>query len=76
MMNMANQHIVQRGTQRWVLGEGNSRTSGNYDTQFQAIQQGKEIATNQWGDVIIHWRDGKIRERNTYGKQDFFPPKG
>ena len=73
---MANQHVVRRWDQWWVLWEWNSRTAQNFDTQRDATERAREIATNQGGDVLIHWRDGKIRERNTYGKDDPYPPKG
>ena len=73
---MANQHVVQREDEWAVLGEGNSRDTAHFDTQRQAETKAKEIATNQGGDVIIHGEDGRIRERNTYGKKDYCPPKG
>lgn len=73
---MANQHVVRRGDQRGVLWEWNSKTTENFDTQRQASERARKIATNQGGDVFIHWKDWKIRERNTYGKDDPFPPPG
>lgn len=73
---MANQHIVQRPNAWAVKGEGNEKATRVYPTQQEAIDAAKIIAQNQSGDVIIHGRDGKIRERNTYGKPDFFPPAG
>lgn len=76
MMQKGNQHVVRRWDQRWVLWEGNSRTSGNFETQREAFERAREIATNQWGDVLIHGRNGRIRDRNTYGKPDLYPPKG
>ena len=74
---MSNQHIVHRPDGSWaVLGEGNSRDTLRMDSQLEAFSVAREIALNQGGDVIIHGRDGKIRERNTYGKPDYFPPSG
>ncbi|MDD4318994.1 MAG: DUF2188 domain-containing protein [Candidatus Peribacteraceae bacterium] len=74
---MANQHVVQRPDGTWaVRGEGNERDTSRHDTQKEAIDGAKEIAENQGGDAIVHGRDGKIRERNTYGKPDPYPPKG
>jgi len=32
-------------------------------------------ATNQKSEVIVHRRDGRIREKNSYGN-DPYPPKG
>lgn len=73
---MGNQHVVERPDGWAVRGEGNSRDTSHHSKQSQAIREAKHIAENQGGDAIIHGRDGKIRERNTYGKKDYFPPKG
>ena len=56
-------------------GEGNSRVTGVYDTQAEAIQAGRQIATNQGSELFIHGRSGQIRERNSYG-HDPYPPEG
>lgn len=73
---MANQHVVRRDDGWGVRGEGNSRDTSHHGTQREAAEAAQRIAENQGGDVIIHGRDGRIRERNTYGKPDPFPPKG
>lgn len=71
-----NQHVVRRDNGDWaVRGEGNSRDTVRTNTQQEANERAKEIATNQGSEVIIHGRDGKIRERNSYGN-DPNPPKG
>jgi hypothetical protein len=73
--NNGNQHVVPRGNQWAVTGAGNSRATAIVSTQQQAISIAKPIAQNQGGDVVIHGRNGQIRERNSYGN-DPFPPKG
>ena len=73
---MANQHIVERAGGWAVLKEKAERDTAHMKTQSEAISKAREIAEHQGGDVIIHGKDGKIRERNTYGKEDLFPPKG
>lgn len=73
---MANQHVVKRDGDWAVRREEASRDTAVVDTQAQAIKIAKNIAENQGGDVIIHDHHGKIRERNTYGKDDPYPPKG
>jgi hypothetical protein len=70
-----NQHVTPRGNKWTVTGEGNSRATVIVQTQREAIQIAKPIASNQGGDVIIHGRNGQIRERNSYGN-DPHPPKG
>ena len=58
-----------------VRGEGNERATSVHDTQQEAIDAGREIAENQGIELLIHGRDGQIRERNSYGN-DPFPPRG
>ncbi|MFY9826127.1 MAG: DUF2188 domain-containing protein [Thermoanaerobaculia bacterium] len=70
-----NQHVVPHGDGWGVVGEGNQRSTGNYDTQQEAFERAREIAINQGSEVFIHRPNGQIRERNTYG-DDPFPPKG
>ena len=54
---------------------GNNRDTARYGTQAEAINRATEIARNQQSEVLIHGRDGRIRERNSYGN-DPFPPRG
>lgn len=69
-----NQHVVMR-TDGWaVVGEGNSRDTSVHPTQGKAIQRAREIALNQRSELIIHGRDGKIRDKNSYGNNSF-PPR-
>jgi hypothetical protein len=70
-----NQHVVRRDDSWAVRGEGNSRDTVHTGTQREANERAREIATNQGSEVLIHSRDGKIRERNSYGN-DPNPPKG
>ncbi len=70
-----NQHVVPYGKQWAVKGEGNGKATGVYETQGEAFDVGREIAINQRAELFLHGRDGKIRERNSYGNDDF-PPRG
>ena len=74
-MAKKNQHVVPKDGAWAVRGEGNSRASSTHDTQKAAIDKARGKAQKDGSEVIIHGRDGKIRERNTYGK-DPYPPKG
>ena len=46
-----------------------------HHTQHEARDAAQEIAQNQGSEMFIHGRDGRIRERNSYGN-DPFPPRG
>ena len=70
-----NQHVV-RHTDGWAIrGAGNERVTRVTDTQSEAIQIAREIAQNQQSELLIHGRNGQIRERDSFGN-DPFPPKG
>ncbi|TAK05677.1 DUF2188 domain-containing protein [Patescibacteria group bacterium] len=73
---MANQHIVQREEGWAVRREKAGRDTAVLDTQAEAIKEAKRIADNQGGEVLIHGRDGKIRNKDTHSKVDHHPPKG
>lgn len=70
-----NQHVVRRDGGWAVLGAGNRRDTARYPTQAEATSRATQIARNQQSEVVIHGRNGQIRERNSYGN-DPFPPRG
>ncbi len=74
-MSGKGQHVVPSGGKWRVQRAGASRASGVFDTQQEAVQRAKELAQNQQTELYIHGRDGRIRERSSYGR-DPFPPKG
>lgn len=75
-MPKGNQHVVPHDDGWAVRGEGNSRVTSTHDTQREAIDAGREIARNQGGELFIHGRNGQIRERDSVGNNDPYPPKG
>ena len=70
-----NQHVVPHGDNWAVRGEGNQRVTSVHDLQREAIDAAREIAMNQRSEMLIHGRNGQIRERNSYGN-DPYPPEG
>lgn len=76
MPNKNNHWVSQRSDGKWARKrEGSERASGLYDTQMEASKSAKKAAKREEGELFIKGRDGRIRERNTYGK-DPFPPEG
>lgn len=69
------QHVVPNGGKWAVRKAGSERASGVYTTQKEAVARGKELAKNQGTELYVHGKDGRIRERSSFGK-DPFPPKG
>lgn len=74
-MAKKNQHVIPVGAGWGVKGEKNARASVITTTQSQAIDYARKLAKQQGSELVIHGRDGKIREKNSYGK-DSYPPKG
>jgi len=69
------QHVVPRHGQWSVRKAGSDRVTRTFETQREAISEARKIARNQGAELYIHGRDGRIRERDSYGK-DPYPPKG
>lgn len=69
------QHVVPNGKGGWdVKQAGAARASRHFDTQAEAISYGREVAKNQQAELFTHGRDGRIRQRDSYGN-DPCPPK-
>lgn len=70
-----NQHVVPADDQWGVRGEGNTRLTTRHATQVEAEHAARPIARRERSEVVIHRPDGRIRDRNSYGR-DPFPPEG
>ena len=75
MTKNRNQHIVPAKGGWAVKRAGSPKATRVFGTQREAIEKGREIARNQGSELLIHGRDGRIREKSTYGR-DQYPPKG
>ncbi len=60
------QHVVPHEDGWAVRGEGNTRVTASYKYQEDAIERAKDIAERYKSDVIIHGKDGRIRDRRSY----------
>ena len=69
------QHVVPSGGKWAVRQAGATRASGTFETQREAVSEARKLARNQGTELYVHGRDGRIRERSSYGN-DPFPPKG
>ena len=74
-MRRVNQHVVPAGDDWGVRGAGNERLTSRHETQRDAANAARETARRLSSEVIIHGRDGRIRSRDSYGR-DPHPPKG
>ena len=69
-----NQHVVPYKGKWAVRGECNSRITSDHRTQSAAINAAVKIAKHEKSEVVIHGRDAKIRDKDSYGP-DSCPPK-
>lgn len=71
-----NQHVTKRSDGRWqVKAEGASRAACITSTQQEAITRARAITQNQGTELFIHQPDGRIRSRDSHGR-DPYPPRG
>lgn len=69
-------HITPRDDGQWnVVRDGAQRASSVHATQADATGAGRDTARREKTELIIHGRDGRIRDRDSYGG-DPHPPKG
>lgn len=74
-MSKKGQHVVPSGGKWSVRSAGARRASGTFETQREAIHDARERARRQGTELYIHGRDGRIRDRSSFGR-DPHPPKG
>jgi len=61
-------HVVRSDNGGWVVRiEGNARARSTHKSQTEAAKAGREIARKNKSELLVHGRDGKIRDRSTYG---------
>lgn len=70
-----NVHVVPRESGWAVRKEGAQRDSSRHDTQSAAIDAARQTSQRERTELLIHGRNGQIRERDSHGR-DPFPPKG
>lgn len=77
MANKANVHTTHSNQDdKWRnVSEGATRAIKLYDTKAEAQAAGRKIAQERGAEHLIHNENGQIKQRNSYGK-DNFPPKG
>lgn len=73
-MAKRNQHVIPLGNGWAVKGEGSKKFTVITETQKDAITVAREIAKNNKSELVIHGKDGKIRDKDSFGN-DPNPPK-
>lgn len=71
-------HVTRRPDGKWQeKPEGASRAGSVTQTQSEAAANARDKLqrTPGGGEVVIHGRDGKIRDADTINRRDPFPPR-
>lgn len=74
MQRRKNQHVTPHPDGWAVKAAGVTRITSVHRSQKAAIRRAVQIAKNQKSDVFIHGKNGRIRDRDSYGN-DPCPPK-
>lgn len=62
------QHVEKSLSGGWAVRKGGSaKATKVHNTQEEAIRHAREIAMSQKTELYIHGRDGRVREKNSYG---------
>jgi hypothetical protein len=72
-MSRKNQHVVPLGHGWAVKKEGSDRHTIITATKKEAVTVARDIARNQRSELVIHGRDGRIQDKDSYGN-DPNPP--
>lgn len=67
-------HVVPHDDKWATKKEGADRAGGVYDTKAEALEHGREQAKREKTELVIHGKDGKIQDSDSFGN-DPNPPK-
>jgi hypothetical protein len=62
-----NQHVVKHPDGWAVKGAGNTKATKVTKTQKEAADVARGIAINQKSELLIHGKNGQIREKDSHG---------
>jgi len=67
MKKITNVHVVP-ATDGWsAKTEGKSRAAKKFRRQSDAVEFARQMAIRNESELLIHGKDGQIREKNSYG---------
>lgn len=79
MSNGKNVHVVpdhSDGDLNWkIKTEGSEKAYRIVENKAEAETIARQVAINNNAELIVHNKDGRVSERNSYG-HDPFPPRG
>ena len=70
-----NLHVVPCEEGWAIKKEGSNNYIKTFDTKAPCVDYARDLARNEKNELLIHGKDGKIQNRDSYGN-DPFPPEG
>jgi hypothetical protein len=67
-------HVIPHNGSWAVKEEGKNRITSIYDTQHEAEEAARNSARSLNGQLVIHSRDGRVRDRDSFSSNPK-PPK-
>lgn len=76
-MSKKSNHVVpSREKGGWAVRKsGSTRVSKSFDKKSDAVKYARELSRKEKTELYIHKKDGRIQDRNSYGR-DPYPPRG
>lgn len=69
------QHVVPAKQGGWdVKKGGSSKATKHFEIKSEAVSYGKGVSKNQNAELVVHKKNGRIQNPNSYGN-DPNPPK-
>ncbi|MCK9440820.1 MAG: DUF2188 domain-containing protein [Methanothrix sp.] len=73
-MTRNERHVVKNPEGGWDVKKPHAeRVSSHADTKAEAENRAREICMNEKAKCVIHGKDGKIQDSNSYGKDPCLP---
>jgi uncharacterized protein YdaT len=69
-----NLHVVPHGRKWAVRPAGSKQHTSSHRTQKATIDRARHAAKVDKSEVVVHSRDGRIRDKDSYGN-DLCPPR-
>lgn len=66
-------HVVPHPDGGWPTKECAERAGSRHDTQQEAIERAREQAKRERVEVVIHRKDGTVRDSDSYGNDPYLP---
>ncbi len=74
-MGKKSNHVVTNPSGGWsVKKSGADKAARTFNNKDKAVVYAIKISKREGSEVVIHGRDGRIRDKSSYGN-DPYPPK-